>query len=216
MRRKMLLRVRLWLNAFSKMNEKLIVYRCHATHGIFIGTFSGDVFANSQIETIDNSSSSWIFLSLREKGKSDSRLKIELKKRGGEEGLTMAMHHAKRKERRRKRRREGGGEKEGGGAAGTGTGDHRVIIYGVYGGSVNRKGSWRHCALEDSRVWRCQPGKALLFTISPPTYPTDLSSIRLRILLARGRIPWSHHLPPKQWVETAPASQGKLTFTCLR
>lgn len=53
----------------------------------------------------------------------------------------MAMHHAKRKERRRKRRREGGGEKERGGAAGTGTGDHRVIIYGVYGGSVNRKGS---------------------------------------------------------------------------
>lgn len=36
-----------------------------------------------------------------------------------------------------------GTEKEEGaeGAAGTGTRDHRVIIYGVYGGSVNRKGS---------------------------------------------------------------------------
>lgn len=85
------------------------------------------------------------------------RLNIELEKKGRKkreartagEGLTMAMH-----QREEQRREKGGGgrtekarkretEKEGGaeGAAGTGTRDHRVIIYGVYGGSVNRKGS---------------------------------------------------------------------------
>lgn len=43
-----------------------------------------------------------------------------------------------RTEKARKRETEKGGAE---GAAGTGTRDHRVIIYGVYGGSVNRKGS---------------------------------------------------------------------------
>lgn len=39
--------------------------------------------------------------------------------------------------REKARKEEGGAE----GAAGTRSRDHRVIIYGVYGGSVNRKGS---------------------------------------------------------------------------
>lgn len=48
----------------------------------------------------------------------------EKSKRGGE-GMEKA------------RKEEGGAED----AAGTRSRDHRVIIYGVYGGSVNRKGS---------------------------------------------------------------------------
>lgn len=83
------------------------------------------------------------------------RLNIELEKKRGKkreartagEGLTMAMH-----QREEQRREKGGGgrtekarkretEKEGGAEGAAGTRDHRVIIYGVYGGSVNRKGS---------------------------------------------------------------------------
>lgn len=71
-------------------------------------------------------------------------INIELKKkkkeaRTEEEGLTTAMYQGEKSNvvREKARKEEGGAE----GAAGTGSRDHRVIIYGVYGGSVNRKGS---------------------------------------------------------------------------
>lgn len=140
MRRKMLLRVRAPVTECLFENERETNRLSLATRhtACFHSNISGDVFVDRNDRQLVSFFLKGFFLFFEGKGKSDSRLKIELKKRGGEEGLTMAMHHAKRKERRRKRRRW---KRGGGGAAGTGTGDHRVIIYGVYGGSVNRKGS---------------------------------------------------------------------------
>lgn len=74
-------------------------------------------------------------------------INIELKKkkkeaRTEEEGLTTAMYQGEKSKRggegTEKARKEEGGAED---AAGTRSRDHRVIIYGVYGGSVNRKGS---------------------------------------------------------------------------
>lgn len=156
-------------------------------------------------------------LCLREerKGNSFLGLKIELRKKRGESenggrGLNDGYASTWRVERRRKGGENGEeGNWKGGRRRGRSWhGNQRPPCHYLWGlrGFGQPQGQ-----LKALRPWGLAPGKsccqvwttgkALLFTISPPTYPTDLPSIRSRILLARGRIPRPHHLPLKQWVE---------------
>lgn len=92
-------------------------------------------------------------------------------------------------------------------------GDHHYL-WGLRG-SVNRKGSWRHCALEDSGCCQVWTEKMSLFTI-PPRRSNRPPEHTFAYIVG----PRSHSLVPSSPAETmslvACAPQEKFTFTCLR
>lgn len=77
------------------------------------------------------------------------------------------------------------------------SGSGTTIIYGVYGARSTARAAEGTAPLRTRGVAKCEPRRCRCL-LSRREDPTDPPSIRLRILLARGRIPWSHHLPLKQ------------------